>query len=376
MLIVQIVISYIIGIVLAEFENIYIPVALIGVAGILCLCTKKHREHVLLLFVVAVANIASLQDKSFRDNEMIDDSFVSESLNIYKVKDFVAKRISNLKMSDDSKSMAHGMLLGNKAYISSGQKQVIREAGMSHIMAISGLHIGVIAYLLFILFKPLRYVGLHRLHRTMIIVFVWGYVILVGSPLSAVRAALMVTLMQLSWILCRNSNGLHNLAATALIMLMYDSQQLWDVGFQLSFMATLGIILTMPLTNKKNRIEQMLVVTLSAQLFTFPIVAYWFHLIPIFGWIQGVVVVPMLSLLIYTLLLFIIFPSFGFLAYPIDAMVKWLLYAADKTSQFESWVLGGRVYYYPTIAEALMLELAIVGLFAYLWKMKRKRDYA
>lgn len=372
MLIVKIVFSYIIGIVLAEYNTIYIPVALTCVAGILCFLVCRFREYWLLLFVISLSNVVALHDKATVNNTA-DTTIKIEILD--KVKVEVSDRLSSLAIAESTRALAQGMLLGNRSEISYGQKQVIREAGMSHIMAISGLHIGVLALFLFLLFKPLRYVGLHRTHRLAIISFIWIYVFLVGAPLSAIRAALMVTLMHLSWVMHRYSNALHNLFSTALIMLLYDTQQLWDAGFQLSFMATLGIILVLPLTKGISKLEQTLAVTFAAQLFTFPIVGYWFHLIPIFGWIQGIVVLPIVTLFVYTILFYMLIPYFSLLAYPADLMSSWILGVASKVSQFEAWILGGRVYIYPTITESVILELAIVGLCVCLRWRKREKTY-
>lgn len=369
MLIVRIALAYITGIILSLCSLWYISVALIGVASILYIYLKRYRQVALLLVVVALGNVSSMQDR--RENVLTPkygSSAIAKETNAAFV--YISARIDSLHLSDRTAAMAHGIILGDRSKLGAKEKRSMREAGMSHIMAVSGLHIGIIFMVLFVAFIPLRWFGYLKLHRMLIIIAVWAYVSMIGFPVSAVRAALMITIAMLSWIFSRNSVVLQMLASTALIMLLFDPQQLWDIGFQLSFLATLGIALSEPFTRKKNRLEQMIIVTLFAQLFTLPIVAYYFHLVPLFGWVQGMLVLPVLSILVYLLIVMLVFPSMAFLAYPIEWLTSWVFGVANGVSKVEEWCLGGRLYFYPTVWECVCM----IGLLLYAVYYKSRRS--
>lgn len=362
MLIVRILISYIVGIVFATLNSIYIPVALLCAAGIVFVF-QRIRELSYLLVIAAIANVTAMHDMNY--NKAADDSDARS----YAF-EFVSDCIESLCLSDQAKSVAHGILLGDRQYLNNEQKREIREAGMSHVMAVSGLHVGIIYIVLFFLLKPLRWYGLHKLHRLLILLFMWGYVLMIGCPLSAVRASLMLSVFVLSWVLERVSDGIQVLCSAALIMLIYDTQQLWNVGFQLSCLATLGILLVQPVLEKQNRLMQLLTVTISAQIITLPIVAYYFHYIPLFGWLQGILVVPLLPLLIYALIVSLAFPMILVVTYPVEWIVDWMFFVAEKTSAIENFCLGGRILWYPSIGQTVLLETLILLSFLYFFSQR------
>lgn len=345
---------FIIGILLAETGTLYVLVALFLCAGIIYFLPhdNEFKPYGLYLMVSAMSFIMAGQDKMCSYPEKNDKErtvFFQE----------VSERIDCLALSDESKAVAKGILLGDKQALSKSQKISIREAGMSHILAVSGLHIGIIYLVLFGLLFPLRSFGLLRTHRLIVIAFVWFYVYCIGFPISSVRASLMLSIAVFSYILQRNSDSLHIISSAALIMLLYNSQQLWDVGFQLSFLAALGIIIVQPMIKKYSRFGKLLTVTLSAQLFTMPVVAYYFHLVPLFGWIQGLVIIPILPAFVYLLLTYLVLPSLVFLSYPIDCFVRWLFFIAKNIASFEDYCLGGKLLWYPTVFEACILEAVV-----------------
>ena len=368
MLIVRILFCFVLGIILAELNYIYIPVALFLAAGIYYLLAERNKQLPLFLIVVALSDIMALEDRTFPNEEHI----IRES----KAFCLISERIDSLQLSEESKAFAHGILLGDKTAIGKVRVQSMRDAGLSHIMAVSGLHIGIIYFIIFILLMPLRWMNYHRSHRFAVMMAVWIYVMIIGFPISAVRAALMITVMCLSWVLERYAYNMHILASAALIILLWDTQQLWNVGFQLSFMATAGILMSVPVHEKLNKVWRMIVVTVSAQIMTLPIVACYFHIIPVMGWIQGLIVVPVLSLLIYIMILYIAFPVLSFMQYPIDILVRWIYWVADITSEFEAWVLGGRLVVYPTFWEAAMMEAAGVAIIYFLVRKSQERRYS
>lgn len=279
---------------------------------------------------------------------------------------FVAEKIESLNLSPRADAMAHGILLGDKQYFTSFEKQEMRDAGMSHIMAVSGLHIGILFIVLYVVLHPLRWIGQLKVHKLSVISLIWFYVFMIGHPVSAVRAALMLTIAVLSWIMERDTSSLRILLSAAIVILAFDFSQLFEIGFQLSFLATLGILLLSQKSVEGGTMSKLFMVTLSAQIMTMPVVAYHFHTITLFGWIQGFLVIPLLSVFVYLLLLYLFFPQLSILSYPIEWINDWIFLVADTTNYIESRILGGRLALYLEWWEAALLQLAFLSCLYYI----------
>ena len=311
---------------------------------------------------------------------------------------WILDRLHHIGLSPDAESLAAGLLCGDRSLFSTEAMHDIRDAGMSHLLAVSGLHIGLLWGLLLFLLRRLLlipyYFGWNAqlwndVLRMLTLVLLWLYVWMIGFPPSAVRAAILISIAQISPFFLIESWSWENLATAALIMLCYDPMLLGDVGFQLSFAATAGILAFRPLLTYPHRprhqhsktlderlypVTSLFWLTFSAQLFTLPLVAYYFHHLPLLGWVQGFLVVPLLALLIYTLLALLSVPAswgmfslFGetlyhWLSLPVEALSWWVFQVAHWVSRAELWLVGGRVEFYPSLFETVLLELIILGL--------------
>ena len=112
----------------------------------------------------------------------------------------------------------------------------------------------------------------------------------------------------------------------------------------------------------------------SAQLFTAPICAYYFHHLPLLGWVQGFLVVPVISFLLYGLVLLMLFPAtwgmatlcgetlYHWLSLPVELLSWWVIKVAHVVSRLELFLVGGRVEFYPSMGETIALELCVIGL--------------
>ena len=184
------------------------------------------------------------------------------------------------------------MLLADRAKLSEEVVDVFRVDGVSHVLAISGLHISLLVGLLvfFVLFLPIPFYW----RAVCVVVCIWAYVAMLGFPVSATRSGTFWTL----FLLGRNLHKLISLSTvlviTALGMITYDPLVVRDVGFLLSFSAVGGIGLILFLFSNFPR-ASFLLVPIGATMFTWPIVAYVFGNFPVYGLIANLVVVPMAS---------------------------------------------------------------------------------
>jgi competence protein ComEC len=251
---------------------------------------------------------------------------------------------------------------------------------MSHIMAVSGLHVGIIMSIIWICFRPVEmlvgylaplnltvHYALGDLKRIVVIALTAWYVWLIGAPPSAVRAALMLSLLMLGWMLHRSTSAWRCMVFAALVLIAWDPWTVGQVGFQLSFLAVAGILLFQPWLQSERfpRWLRLVLLSVSAQWFTTPVVAYWFHQVPLLGWVQGLLVVPLMPILVALLLVGILLPSFHFLAVPIEALTAWMGWVAQGIGRVEQVLLGGHLHFYPTWWEVLLAELLLLAIVLY-----------
>ncbi|WP_194777131.1 ComEC/Rec2 family competence protein [Pararhodonellum marinum] len=256
---------------------------------------------------------------------------------VLKLREALKSQI-HLHVSDiRAKQIAEALLLGQKKELDPELKAAYVTAGAMHILAVSGLHVGIIYGFFFLLLKPYQLTfHLRVFYLTAVIVLIWAYALLTGLSPSVMRAATMFTLIGLAQMKSRNPSIFNPLALSALLLLMYDPNLLYAVGFQLSYAALTGILLFQPLIVKwwepKNKFLeygwQITSVGLAAQLATFPISAYYFHVFPSYFILSNLVAIPgaflIMSIGIPFLLLSWI-PFLGnFLGYLLDLAIQLL----------------------------------------------------
>jgi competence protein ComEC len=209
----------------------------------------------------------------------------------------------NKSIKEPQASVLQAMVFGNRRGISSELLDQFSNSGISHIIAISGMHIMIITTALMYL---LIGIGLNR--RRAFWVAVVGlalYITMIGAPASAVRAGIMIFLVLLGQNLGRMTKSINAVILAAFLMLVINPKLLIsDVGFQLSFMAVLGIIYLFPIFQKYFKklpdtwkIRDMVAVTLSAQIMTLPLILYYFQKLSLLAVIANLLILPIVPIL-------------------------------------------------------------------------------
>ena len=206
--------------------------------------------------------------------------------------DMAVTRLQGAMAEGDARSVVLAMTTGERSEISSELRQNYSASGASHLLAVSGLHIGIAFMLINILLLPMVLLRYGNIARSILAVaMIWLYVWLCGMSPSAVRAAIMFSLLQFSLSSLREYTSVNILAGTAFVMLAFNSHLLFDISFQLSFIAVAGIILwAMPLyrvcaTRFKflNSIIGIMLVGIASTLTTMPLVANTFSTVSLVG---------------------------------------------------------------------------------------------
>ena len=211
---------------------------------------------------------------------------------------------------DDAFGVLSALTLGDKRGLSQEVRAAYRDAGAAHVLSLSGMHVSIICGVLtFMLRGLLRRRSLRWLRELLAIVVLWLFALMVGMSPSVVRAVSMCTLYIMArWMSDDSKSPLHVLSLTALLMLLVRPLSLFDVGFQLSFMAMVAILWIEPQLEKLflrhgwhpvlGFLVGLLCMSIAAQLGTFPLVLYYFGSFPTYFLLTNLVVVPCLSVVL------------------------------------------------------------------------------
>ena len=195
-------------------------------------------------------------------------------------------RIDNSSLQPQNKAILKGIILADRTEIDQEIINHFSKTGLIHILAISGSHMAIIFLMILFVLNPIFSVKYRNIPIYISLVAIWGFAIFIDYGNSVVRSCIMITVYYIMIFLQRKPNLLHSLALAGMMILSIDTQQLFDVGFQLSFLAVFGIFwLYKPITNHykplKNRAIRFILNTfslsLAAQLTTLPLILFYFH---------------------------------------------------------------------------------------------------
>ena len=241
---------------------------------------------------------------------VISKKIVSDDETALNFTNFIAKIRTNADeiintniQNDEGKAIIRALTLGNKHYLSDELKQSFANAGAMHVLAVSGLHIGILYGFLNIIFGFLNKTKqLRALKIILSILIIWGYATLTGLSPSVCRAALMFSVISFGKTINRNISYYNLLAFAALILLVINPLMLFDVGFQLSFLAVGGIVYFQPrfynLISINNTVldwvYKLLTVSVAAQLSTAPLTIFYFNQFPTYFWLTNIFLIPLI----------------------------------------------------------------------------------
>lgn len=208
---------------------------------------------------------------------------------------------------EDELAIINALLLGQRQDLSKTIYQDYVNAGAIHILAVSGLHIGLILLILNILLKPLEWLNQGFIIKAFIIlVLLWTYAVVAGLSASIVRAVTMFSVFAIAMHLKRPTNIYNTVAISLFILLIIKPMYLFEVGFQLSYTAVLAIVSIQPWLYKQwqpkwkliDYFWQIFTVSIAAQLGVAPLSIFYFHQFPSLFFISNLVIIPFLGLIL------------------------------------------------------------------------------
>ena len=335
---VKIAVSLMAGIVLAKYLVVpfaLFPLLVVVVLSAFCLWQYEHLQSaaIVLCFVVLGALLMQRSQQESPQPSRLDRSKIYFLEQRAKLLD----RLSESGVDGSVYAVVAAMALGDKSQLTRELKDTYAVSGASHILALSGLHLGILYTLLSLLLSRRRW---QVLSQVVIIVCIWLFVFLVGMSASVVRSAVMFTVYALLSLGHRDKMSVNTLAFAAIVMLLLNPKSLFDAGFQMSFMAVLAILLFYPLFESvwsqpflfDHRIFKwlwtMLSVSCAAQIGVAPLIAYYFGRFSNYFLLTNLVVVPAATLILYLSLLVLLIPSLAYL----------LIYIVEALNHLLSWI--------------------------------------
>ncbi len=217
--------------------------------------------------------------------------------------------LSNGKLEKEEMAVAAAMLTGDDDLLDSQQRQEYSNTGVIHILCVSGLHVGVIFLLAEAAFSMIRNRRFSKVIKPVFtLLIIWFYALLTGMAAPVLRASFMFSLILVGRSFQRQLQTLNTLGAAAFVLLFVDPCVLYNVGFQLSFSAVAGIVLFQKFIKKLWQPSNILLikgwdliaVSISAQVFTLPLILYYFGQFPVYFLIANLIAIPISGIIIYT----------------------------------------------------------------------------
>jgi ComEC/Rec2-related protein len=237
-----------------------------------------------------------------------------------------------------AKNFLAAIFLGRKELVGE-EKKFIQNAGLSHLLAISGLHVGLISL---ILFYFLRFFQISfRVILFTLSIFLIFYIAVTGFRPSTQRAVIMYFVFAFGFFIKRRVELLNSLGLAGVILVLLSPSIIYDIGFQLSFLAVFGIILGFKIFPYKqqdnlllNYLKQIFLCSLFVIVFTLPVVSFYFGKIYLLSIFYNVVLIPVFTLILFLNLLLIIFSPLAFFAKSLGAVLSWLVYIFQSLAKF------------------------------------------
>ncbi len=284
-------------------------------------------------------------------------------------------------LSNSSSGIMSALILGERSEVDEETRADFANTGVIHVLAVSGLHVGYVLLILITIFGMLRFP--YSIQMVFVIVGLVFYVLLTGGAASVMRASIMASLFLVGGIIERKPDVFNILASAAFIILLIDPDQIYGIGFQLSFSAVVSIVslyprfksmvpdvncFNIPIVGKILRsIMDLFLVSLAAQLGTLAITAYYFHKIPIISLIANLFVVPLIGIVVATGMSFLLIGSLfatlaGLWAATIDGAISLMLWIVEKCAGVDWAYLPIRVMQYHEVVIVLLAVFSIAFL--------------
>lgn len=309
----------------------------------------------------------------------------SDNLTVFgianSIREHINAKLKPYNFRPDELAIINALLLGQRQDISEEVYTSYTNAGAIHILAVSGLHVGIILLILSFTLKPLERFKYGKLIKTiLLVVMLWSFAIIAGLSASVTRAVTMFSIVAIGMNLNRPTNIYNTLAISILVILLIKPLFLFDVGFQLSYLAVLAIVTLDPILYKLWQPKNWLLdkywhtftITIAAQFGIIPISLYYFHQFPGLFFISNLVIIPLLGIILGLGVLVILLAVLNVLpkivASVFGSVISWM-------NDFVGWVSHQEAFLFQDIPFNFLHVLVFYGLIIAFFKWFFKKNF-
>lgn len=296
---------------------------------------------------------------------------------IYNFREKIIRKLDKLGFGKEELAILSALILGQQQDISPEVQKDYQYAGAVHILSVSGMHVGFIMIFISILLSPLPNDKKSNIIRIIItITCLWIFTLIAGLSPSVVRSAAMFSFITVGTVLNRQNNTYHTIVVSLFIILLIEPGFLYDIGFQLSYLALFFIVWFQPILKKlwtpKNKVVSyfwdVMTVSIAAQVGTLPLSIFYFHQLPGLFFVSNLVLVPLLFIIMIAgsiLMVFAIFDSVPiFLLKTVEISISLMNSFIKEIASFESFIIKN----IPLTFTLLILSYILISTFIFLWK--------
>ncbi len=299
----------------------------------------------------------------------------------YRIRNQVLAIYRKAGIAGDEFAILSALTLGIKDYLSDDIVKNYSHSGAMHVLAVSGLHVGIITMILnFLLTGFRKNPKLRIFHTIIVIVCLWIFAVITGLTPSVTRSALMFTLFVIGSNSGKKPQSLNSLAASAFIILSINPNALFYLGFQFSFLAVASILLFQQnickLLNINNlvlrKIWELTSVSIAAQIGTTPISIYYFHQFPVYALLSNIIVIPATILIMYMTVLLLITAIFALADY-IAVLLSFVISLLNKSTKFIETLPFSTVEFISLNEFELIIIYSVIVLLTIMFALKAKK---
>lgn len=269
----------------------------------------------------------------------IGNKFLSS---LYKLRNHLSNVINIYLVGNDEKAIANAILIGNKDLLDDKITKAYATSGAMHVLAVSGLHVGIIYVIFSYLLSFLKRTKFKSAFPFVLIILIWFYALITGGSPSVLRAATMFSFITIGASFNRNLSIYNAIGASIIVLVSINPFIITEVGFQLSYLAVIGIIFLQPKIYKfylpKNKIIDNIwaitAVSIAAQIATFPLGVLYFHQFPNLFWVSNLIVIPAATIIVYGGVLLFVFSWWNWAALIIGKILNFIILLLNKCVNF------------------------------------------
>lgn len=297
------------------------------------------------------------------------------------VRECIEQFIEKTQLSKSTQNFIITVLLGNRAYLDSDTRELFADAGISHILALSGMHCAIISMIVMWLLFPMNLFGFYKQRILVTVLIMFAYAFMTGWQASTVRATLMLTVVMVCLFLERKNGAWNSLLLSVFVILLFSPYSVGDVGLQLSFLCVASLIFFVNPLNpfrqhehpKLHKMASTILATFAATFGVWCVTAWYFESIPVAFLPANLLTVPLLPIYIMIVILYLSLIFLGIdcslIRIVIDDGYRDLINVID-------WLTNGghtAIYYSPSVINVVLWLLFVTSLAICLNSVKKSK---